>query len=87
MFKNFIIGYIQMVKTIYAQLIKCLLLKLSSVSATDKEELGVAGLDEDEGLGSDEEDAEVEDGVDGTSFAVLSLPCRQMPSNSPGCQE
>jgi hypothetical protein len=45
------------------------------MSATDEEELGVAGLDEDS-LGPDEEEAEVEDGVDGIGLATLSLPCR-----------
>jgi hypothetical protein len=46
------------------------------MSATDEEELGVAGLYEDNGLGPDEEEAEVEDGVDGIGLAALSLPCR-----------
>ena len=79
--EDFIIGYIKIVKIfMHNQKTKkkSLLLErsLSSMSATDEEELGVAGLYEDNGLGPDEEEAEVEDGVDGIGLAALSLPCR-----------
>jgi len=79
--EDFIIGYIKIVKIFMhnqKKKKKGLLLErsLSSMSATDEEELGVAGLYEDNGLGPDEEEAEVEDGVDGIGLAALSLPCR-----------